>query len=59
MHSHLKSTFSLLQYIDIEENPVPLNDLLFIITESEITVQESVVDSVGATATHLLLNRFS
>jgi hypothetical protein len=40
-----------LQYVDLEENRVPFNDLPLILTKRETTAQELVVDSVGATAT--------
>ena len=40
-----------LQYVDLEENRVPFNDLPLILTKRGTTAQELVVDSVGATAT--------
>lgn len=40
-----------LQYVDLESNRVPFQDLPLIVTKRETTAQELVVDSVGATAT--------
>src|SRR5712671_3920138 len=59
MLSHLKSTFSLLQYVDIEENSVPFNDLSFIIAKREIAIQKPTIGSIRPPATKLHLNRFS
>ena len=59
MLSHLESTFSLLQYVDIEENSVPFNDLSFIIAKREIAIQKPTIGSIRPAATKLHLNRFS
>src|ERR1700686_1146231 len=59
MLSRLKSVFSLLQRIDVEENSVPFNDLPFVITERETAIQEPVIGSIRPPATKLLPNMFS
>jgi hypothetical protein len=51
MLSHLKSVFSVLQCIDVEENPVPFNDLPFVITERETAIQEPVIGPIRTPAT--------
>src|ERR1700722_15828441 len=59
MLSRLKSTFSLLQYVDIEENPVPFNDLPSVITEGQTAIQEPVIGPIRTPATKLVLNRYA
>src|SRR5258707_15418934 len=59
MLSRLKSVFSLFQGIDVEENPVPFNDLPFVIPQRETAIQEPVIGPIRTPPTKLLLNRFS
>jgi len=57
MLSLLKSALSLLQFINVEENPVPLNDPPLIIMQRHATTQMPAILTIRTTETHLILKR--
>src|SRR6202020_1090673 len=56
MLSRLKSVFSLLQYVDVRDGPVPLNDFSSFITERDAAIQEPVIDFIRAPAAELIFD---
>src|SRR4029077_7814029 len=59
MLSLLKRAFSLLQFINVEENPVPPNDLPLIISQRHATTQMPAILTIRTTETHLILKRLA
>src|ERR1700692_4486101 len=57
MLSHLKSEFSCLQCIDVEENPIPLDDASIFIPKRYVAVQKPAVDSINVPESPLLFQR--
>jgi hypothetical protein len=55
--SHLKSAFSLLQFINVEENPVPSNDPPLIVSQRHATTQMPAILTIRSTVTRLILKR--